>query len=174
MANLTRDDILYMTLDIGGAWGVAHAKRLIERVREIGCDLDYDAQVIEPAASLHDWGASPKYALKDVEHAVRSSQVVEAEILPHQALNADQKGCPLKAIERHDSRDPRSPVSNEALLLPEAVVLEIIGMIGMAREFGRGPKNIAACSQRILVRRDRIQGRFTLPRAQVALTLCRI
>lgn len=166
MAHLTRDDIIYMTLEIGETWAVAHAKRLIELVREIGSDLDYDAQVIELAAYLHDWGASPKYAQKDVEHAVRSRQVVEAEVLPRLALTEDQKGRLLEAFEFHDYRDPHPKASNEVLLLREADILEVIGMIGVAREFARGPKNVAACYQRILARRDGIQGHFTLPRAQ--------
>jgi HD superfamily phosphodiesterase len=173
-AYLTCDDTLYMTLEVGEAWAVAHAKRLIEWVREIESDLDYDSQALEPAASLHDCGASPKYAQKDVEHAVRSRRVIEAEVLPHLALNEDQKGRPLKAIESHDYRDPRPTVSNEALLLRKADMLGVIRMIGMAREFARGPKNVAACSRRILARRDGIQGRFTLPRAQTALTQCRV
>ncbi len=44
MAHLTHDDIIRTTLEIGEAWAAAHAKRLIERVREIGSDLDYDPQ----------------------------------------------------------------------------------------------------------------------------------
>lgn len=155
-----------MTLEVGEAWAVAHAKRLIEWVREIESDLDYDPQALEPAASLHDCGASPKYAPKDVEHAVRSRRVIEAEVLPHLALNEDQKGRPLKAIESHDYRDPRPTVSNEALLLRKADMLGVIRMIGMARSSREAPKNVAACSRRILARRDGIQGRFTLPREQ--------
>lgn len=166
MSHLTRDDIIRMTLEVGEAWAVAHAKRLIEPMREIGSDLDYDAQVIELAAYLHDWGASPKYAQKDVEHAVRSRQVVEAEVLPRLALTEDQKGRLLEAIEFHGDCDPRPTLSNKAQLLREADMLELIGMIGMAREFARGPKNVATCYQRILARRDEIWGRFTLPRAQ--------
>ena len=44
--------------------------------------------------------------------------------------------------------------------------LEFLGMMGMAREFARGPKNVETCYKRILSRRDGIQNRFTLPRAQ--------
>jgi hypothetical protein len=72
----------------------------------------------------------------------------------------------LEAIELHDYRDPRPVQSNEALLLREADMLEFLGMIGMAREFARGPKNVETCYKRILSRRHGIQGRFTIPRAQ--------
>jgi hypothetical protein len=39
-------------------------------------------------------------------------------------------------------------------------------MIGMARDFARGPRDVEACYRRILGRRADIQGRFTLPRAR--------
>jgi hypothetical protein len=81
-------------------------------------------------------------------------------------LSDGQKAILLEAIELHDYRDRCPTQSNEALLLREADMLEFLGMIGMAREFARGPKNVEACYKRILSRRYGIQGRFTLPRAQ--------
>jgi uncharacterized protein len=162
----TLEDILHMTAQVGEDWAVAHARRLIELVKQIGSDIPYDAQVIELAAYMHDWGAFPKYIQKDVEHAVRSRQVVEAEILPQLELTPTQKEVLLEAIDLHDYRDPRPPQSREALLLREADMLEFLGMIGMAREFARGPRNVDTCYKRILSRRNGIQGRFTLPRAQ--------
>ena len=163
---LTLDNIIQMTVQVGEDWAVAHAKRLIELVKQIGVDVPHDAHVMELAAYMHDWGAFPKYVKKDVEHAIRSRQVVEAEIMPHLDLTTAQKENLLEAIELHDYRDMRPTQSNEALLLREADMLEFLGMMGMAREFARGPKNVEACYKRILSRRDGIQGRFTLPRAQ--------
>ena len=166
IAQLTLDDIIQMTLDAGEDWAVAHAKRLIELGREIGTGLPCDHQVFALAAYLHDWGAFPKYARRNVEHAIRSRQVVEAEILPRLDLTPAQRDTLLEAIELHDYRDTRPAASNEALLLREADMLEFLGMIGMARDFARGPRNVETCYKRILSRRDDIQGRFTLPRAQ--------
>jgi HD superfamily phosphodiesterase len=164
--NLSLDDIVQMTQQVGGEWAVAHARRLIELVNQIGADLSRDAHLIELAAYLHDWGAFPSYAQKDVEHAIRSRQVVEAEILPRLDLTADQKTILLETIELHDYRDIRPPQSNEALLLREADMLEFLGMIGIARDFARGPKNVETCYKRILGRQADIRGRFTLPCAQ--------
>ena len=164
--SLSLDDIVQMTLDVGEDWAVAHAKRLIELVKRISDGLPYDLEVMELAAYMHDWGAFPKYMQKDVEHAVRSRQVVESAILPLLNLTADQKECLLEAIELHDYRDMRPTQSNEALLLREADMLEFLGMMGIAREFARGPKNVETCYKRILSRRDGIRDRFTLPRAQ--------
>lgn len=163
---LTLDDIIQKTRRVGEDWAVAHAKRLLELAQQIGVDIPYDFQVMELAAYLHDWGAFPAYIHQNMEHAIRSRQVVEAEILPYLNLTAEQKGILLEAIELHDYRDLRPPQSKEALLLREADMLEFLGMIGMAREFARGPKNVETCYKRILSRRYGIQGRFTLPRAQ--------
>ena len=163
---LTLDDIIHMTYEIGENWAVAHAKRLLELIKQIGVDLPYNFHVLELAAYLHDWGAFPKYIQKDVEHALRSRQVVEREILPYLNLTDEEKAILLETIELHDYRDPRPPQSKEALLLREADMLEFLGMIGMAREFARGPKNVETCYKRILSRRYGIQGRFTIPRAQ--------
>jgi HD superfamily phosphodiesterase len=163
---LTLDDIIQITLDIGEDWAVAHAERLLRLVDLIAADLPYDSDVMELAAYMHDWGAFPRYAEKNVEHAVRSRQVVEEEILSQLDLTSMQKDILMETIELHDYRDPRATRSNEALLLREADMLEFLGMIGMARDFARGPKNVEACYKRILSRRDDIQDRFTLPKAQ--------
>lgn len=164
--SLSLDDIIQMTMQVGEDWAVAHAKRLIELVKQINGDLPYDSHIMELAAYMHDWGAFPKYIQKDVEYAVRSRQVVESDILPHLPLTADQKDILLETIELHDYRDMRPTKSNEALLLREADMLEFLGMMGMAREFARGPKNVETCYKRILSRRDGIKDRFTLSRAQ--------
>lgn len=163
---LTMDDVIQMTLEVGGEWAVAHAKRLIELIKKISVGISYDAPVLELAAYLHDWGALPRYMQKDVEHAIRSRQVVEAELLHCLELSPDQQTVLLEAIELHDYRDLRPTQSPEALLLREADMLEFLGMIGMARDFARGPRNVETCYKRILSRRDDIQGRFTIPRAQ--------
>lgn len=165
-AKLTLTDIIKMTLEVGEDWAIAHARRLIELVKQISVDVPYDTHVMELAAYMHDWGAFPVYIQKDVEHAVRSRQVVESAIVPRLELTANQKETLLETIELHDYRDMRPTRSNEALLLREADMLEFLGVMGMAREFARGPKNVETCYKRILSRRNGIQNRFTLPRAQ--------
>lgn len=163
---LTLDDVIQMTLGVGEDWAVTHAKRLIELIKQIGAGIPYDMPVMEFAAYMHDWGAFPRYMQKGVEHAVRSRQVVEAEFLSCLDLTSAQKTVLLETIELHDYRDMRPTQLNEASLLREADMLEFLGMIGMARDFARGPRNVEACYKRILSRRDDIQGRFTLRRAQ--------
>ncbi len=163
---LTLDDIIQMTLEVGEDWAVAHAERLLKLIQQIGVDIPFDYQIMKFAAYMHDWGAFPKYIQKNVEHAVRSRQVVEEEILPQLGLTAEQQDILLEAIELHDYRDLRPTKSNEALLLRDADMLEFLGVIGMARDFARGPRNVDVCYKRILSRRAVIQSGFTLPRAQ--------
>ncbi len=91
---------------------------------------------------------------------------MEAEILPYLGLTTTQKDNLLEAIELHDYRDMRPTQSSEALLLREADMLEFLGMIGIARDFARGPRNVETCYKRILSRRADIRGRFTIPHAQ--------
>jgi HD superfamily phosphodiesterase len=166
MIPLTLDEIIQMTLQVGENWAVAHAKRLIELIKQIGTDIPYGPHIIELGAYMHDWGAFPTYMQKDMEHAIRSRQVVETEILGRLDLNPTQKMILLETIELHDYRDLRPTQSNEALLLREADMLEFLGAIGLARDFARGPRNVNMCYKRILSRRDDIQGRFTIPCAQ--------
>jgi HD superfamily phosphodiesterase len=166
VTQLTLNDIIQLTFDVGEDWAVAHAKRLLELGRQISADLPYDGQILALAAYLHDWGAFPKYTQKNVEHAIRSRQVVEKEIMPFLDLAPAQWDVLLETIELHDYRDIRPTKSNEALLLREADMLEFLGMMGMARDFARGPKNVETCYKRILSRRREIEGRFTLPKAQ--------
>lgn len=163
---LALDDIILLTKQAGEDWAVTHAEQLLKLIEQIGADLTYDSQVMELAAYMHDWGAFRKYMQKDVEHAVRSRQVVKSEILPRLNLTAYQKDTLLEAIELHDYRDMRPTRSNEALLLREADMLEFLGMIGIAREFSWGSKNLETCYRRILSRRNGIYGCFTLPRAR--------
>ena len=99
---LTLNDIIQMTLQTGENWAVAHAKRLLELIKQIGVDVPYDCHVMELATYMHDWGAFPKYIQKNVEHAIRSRQIVEMEILPRLDLTPTQKTILLESIELHD------------------------------------------------------------------------
>jgi hypothetical protein len=108
-----------------------------------------------------------------VDHALRSRQVAEAEILPFTALTPAQAAEVLEAIEQHDFRDPQPVRSHVALLLREADWLDMLGAIGVAREFAWGPNHLGAVLERIHQRRRLIPPRLTLPAAQ-ALAVRRV
>lgn len=85
------DNIIQMTFGVGESWAVTHAQRLLKLSADIGKDIAHDAHVLALAAYLHDWGAFARYLEKGVEHALRSRQVVEGEILPFLDLSQSAK-----------------------------------------------------------------------------------
>ncbi|MCC6612600.1 MAG: HD domain-containing protein [Anaerolineae bacterium] len=163
---LTLADIERMTREDGEGWGYAHVRRVLKLAAAIGADLDYDHEAFDWAVHLHDWGAFPRYRQPGVDHALRSRQIAECDILPQTALSARQAALILDAIEKHDYRDERPVETAEALVLREADFLDFLGVIGMAREFAWGPNNLQTCYERILARRNAVRARFTLPVAQ--------
>ena len=154
-----------MTIEYGEGWGYPHVCRVLRLVGEIAADTTCDENVVHYAAYLHDWGAFPRYRQAGVDHAIRSKQIAETEILPHTGLSASARQAVLEAIALHDYRDIR-PAYNEALVLREADMLDFLGVIGIAREFAWGPNNLRTCYERILARRSGIAGRLTLPKAK--------
>ncbi|MBK8987288.1 MAG: hypothetical protein IPM39_14630 [Chloroflexi bacterium] len=52
------------------------------------------------------------------------------------------------------------------MLLREADFLGFLGIIGLVREVGRGPKDLISAYKVVLSRREKIQDRFTLPAAK--------
>ncbi len=164
--NLSLDDLLEMTAQDGEGWGFAHVQRVRELAKLIGVDVPHDSYALTLAVVLHDWGAFPRYRVPGVDHALRSRQIAETDILPRMKLTPEMCRNILEAIEKHDYRDTRPVISNEALLLREADMLDLIGIVGMAREFAWGPNNLKVCHQRIRARLEGVRGRFTLPRAR--------
>jgi len=160
------EEIIQSTREVGGGWGFAHAARVLKLADLIGMNLEYNREAFAYAVYLHDWGAFPRYAKPGVDHALRSRQIAEVEILPQTSLSTGVQALVAEAIELHDYRDKRPYTSIESLLLREADWLDMLGVVGAAREFAWGPNNLQQCYDRILARRDGIQGRFTLPKAQ--------
>lgn len=163
---LTLLDLEQMTIADGEGWAITHVRRLLKLVDEIGMETSHDAQALTISIYLHDWGAFARYAQKGIDHALRSRQVAEVEILPYMELSPTAKEVILEAIEHHDFRNPRPVMSNEGLLLREADMLDFLGVIGIVREFAWGPKDLAISLRRILAKRETIQDRFSLPKAR--------
>jgi uncharacterized protein len=166
MTTLNLAKIESLTQEYGGGWALAHARRLFKLIERIGAGLEYDRQAVEWAVYLHDWGAYPKYAQPGVEHAPRSRQVAETEILPQADLSPAAKKIVLEAIDLHDYHDTRPVRSNEAILLREADYLDFLGAVGLARGFAGAGKDLPKGLKVILSRKECVQNRFTLPAAQ--------
>jgi len=155
-----------LTIEYGEGWAYSHVCRLLHLIEEIGAGLTYDNNVTLYAAYLHDWGAFPHYLLPGVKHTVRSVQVAENEILPYTTLSVSTQQAILDAIARHDYRDSWTGSTIEALLLREADMLDMLGVVGVLREFAWGPNNLKICYEHVLTRREGIIGHFQLPRAR--------
>lgn len=144
----------------GEDWAIDHARRLLDLIERIGADLDYNLQALTWAAYLHDWGAFRRYYRQGGDHAAISRQIAEAEILSSVDLPAAVNEIILEAIALHDYRDQRPVASIEARLLREADMLDLLGMVGIAREFAWGPNDLEICYRRILSRRNAIRERL--------------
>jgi uncharacterized protein len=156
-----------LTIEYGEGWGYPHVCRILRLIEEIGSGLTYDRDVTLYAAYLHDWGAFPRYRQPAMAHALRSMQLAELEILPHTNLSETTRQGVLDAISLHDYRDPRPAKAIESLLLREADMLDMLGVVGILREFAYGPNDLRVCYERVLARRSVIAGRLSLPRAKV-------
>lgn len=173
---LTLADVMEMTRVEGDAWKLSHVRRVLQLIALIGEGLVYDETAVTLATYLHDWGAYPRFQEPGVEHALRSRQVAETLILPRMDLPDTAVAIILETIEYHDYRDFRPVQSTEALLLREADFLDFLGIIGLVREYGRGPKDMESACRAVLKRRELIQDRFTLPvaRQMAAARLARL
>lgn len=168
---LTLDDIIELTGTEGDAWKLSHVRRVLQLIGLIGEGMVYNDTAVTIATYLHDWGAYPRFQQPGVEHALRSRQVAESLILPRMELPDTAVPIILETIEYHDYRDFRPVQSTEAILLREADFLDFLGIIGLVREYGRGPKEMESACRAVLKRREFIQDRFTLPIArQMAAT----
>lgn len=173
---LTLADVMEMTRVEGDAWKLSHVRRVLQLIGLIGAGMVYDQTAVTLATYLHDWGAYPRFQEPGVEHALRSRQVAETLILPRMDLPDTAVAIILETIEYHDYRDFRPVQSTEALLLREADFLDFLGIIGLVREYGRGPKDMESACRAVLKRRELIQDRFTLPvaRQMAAARLARL
>ena len=173
---LSLTDIMEITAAEGDPWKLSHVRRVLKMIQLIGDGLVYDETAVTIATYLHDWGAYPRFAQPGVEHALRSRQVAETMILPRMDLPETAVAVILETIEYHDYRDFRPVQSTEAVLLREADFLDFLGIIGLVREYGRGPKDLISAQKAVLARREKIQDRFTLPIAQqmAAVRLARL
>lgn len=163
---LNLQDIENLTIQSGEGWGITHVRRVLGLIDQIGRGMAYDQEAIQYATYLHDWGAFPHYSQAGVDHALRSRQIAETEILPQTALTGASVALILEAIERHDYRCMQPVQSVEALLLREADFLDFLGVIGIVRTFAWGPNNLQVCYDRVRARITGIQNRFTIPAAQ--------
>ncbi|SHH83913.1 HD domain-containing protein [Desulfosporosinus lacus] len=115
------------------AWGVKHCFRVYHLSKELSTHLSLDDEVLYTAAMLHDTGKYPVYALKNIDHALRSKGV-SANLLQQMMFSSVKLPIVLDAVENHMfySEPGRS---DEAVYLREADILDNMGNIGLMRLF---------------------------------------
>ncbi|WP_047808363.1 HD domain-containing protein [Desulfosporosinus acididurans] len=115
------------------AWGIKHCFRVYHLAKELSSHLMLDDEVLFAAAMLHDTGKYPIYAIKNVDHALRSKGVA-ANLLQQMMFSPDKIPLILDAVENHMyySEPGRS---DEAVYLRESDILDNLGNIGLMRLF---------------------------------------
>lgn len=115
------------------AWGLAHS----ERDYQISIDLAereniiVDRDVIFAAAFLHDLGAIDPFKDKNIEHSIRSVELVEP-ILAESGFPM-QKWPQVKAAILGHMYYAERPTENEAIVFHDADTLDFLGVIGITR-----------------------------------------
>ncbi|AET68766.1 putative domain HDIG-containing protein [Desulfosporosinus orientis DSM 765] len=115
------------------AWGVKHCFRVYHLSKELSSHLSLDDEVLYTSAMLHDTGKYPVYALKNIDHALRSKGVA-ANLLQQMMFPPEKIPLVLDAIENHMYYSEPGK-SDEAIYLRESDILDNLGNIGLMRLF---------------------------------------
>jgi uncharacterized protein len=154
MKEIDKAEIVLLTEEYGGQWGLNHTRRILQLISIIGKGQTYNAEVVWVAAHLHDWGGYAKWMQAGVDHALRSRQVAEAFWA--------EKGYPtgllpsiLNCIESHHGSDPERPI--EAILLSDADALDFLGVVGVLRDFSKKPGDLRKAFEVVQERKEKIR-----------------
>jgi uncharacterized protein len=156
-------EISRLTEEYGGPWGINHTRRLLQLISMIGEGLEYNRDAIWIAAHMHDWGAYPPWAEKEVEHAIRSRQVAE-DFLTKKEYPAELIRLVLKCIEFHHAGGELR--SLEATLLRDADILDFLGVVGVLRDFSKNSRDMRKAFKIAQGRRNSLPGLLCLEKAK--------
>lgn len=115
------------------AWGINHYNRIYELSLELAQkqNMKVDKDVLFAASMLHDIGAFEQYANEDVEHDVRSVELLEEIILP-MGFPKEKIDLVKDAMTTHMFYE--IPSSNEeSIVFHDADTLDFMGCIGITR-----------------------------------------
>lgn len=161
--NIDRDEIVRLTEEYGGQWGINHTRRLLHLVSIIGEGQQYDADAVWVAAHLHDWGGYSPWAQAGVDHALRSRQVA-GPFLAERGYPADWSELVLECIELHHSGDLDRSI--ESILLSDADALDFLGVVGVLRDFSKNPRDMRKAYQAARKRRTKVPGLLCLEKSR--------
>lgn len=160
---INKDEIIRLTEEYGGRWGISHTRRLLHLISIIGEGQQYNSEAVWLAAHLHDWGAYSKWAEPGVHHALRSKQVAETFLL-ERGYPEDLIELVLECIEFHHSGDPGRSV--ESILLSDADALDFLGIVGVLRDFSKNPRDMKKAYEATRKRREKVPGLICLDKSK--------
>lgn len=115
------------------AWGIAHSERNYQMsmilAEEEGIQVDKD--ILFATAFLHDIGAIDPYKKEEMEHSVRSVEIVEPLLASYGFPM--QKWPKVKATILGHMYYADRPTVDEAIIFHDADVLDFLGTIGIVR-----------------------------------------
>jgi len=136
---LDHDEIINLTQEYGLDWGMNHTKRLLHLIPILADGREYNEEAVWLAAHLHDWGGYAKFAKPGVEHYDRSVEVAR-DFLAERDCPEGLKELVLECIQHHHGGDPNRSI--ESILLADADILDLLGVVGFARCFGLAPRSV--------------------------------
>ena len=160
---IDRDEIAALTEEYGGAWGIAHTRRILHLVGLIAEGRRYDAEALWLAAHLHDWGGYAPWARPGTDHAARSAEVA-AGFLRERGCPPDTVALVTECISTHHTGGPGR--SLEAVLLSDADGLDFLGAIGVLRDFSKAPRDMRKAFDTARKRRERVPGLLCLEKSK--------
>ena len=159
-----RDEIVRLTKEYGGEWGVSHTLRLLRLIEIIGKDQEYNADVVWTAAYLHDWGGYSPWVQPGVDHALRSTQVAQT-FLQERSFSPAFIEHTLECIALHHTGGLNRSI--ESILLSDADALDFLGVVGVLRDVSKKPKDLKAAYETIQKRRAKLPGSLCLDKSKV-------
>jgi uncharacterized protein len=169
--NIDRNEIVRLTEEYGGQWGINHTRRLLQLISIIGEGQQYDSEAIWLAAHLHDWGGYSRWAQKDVDHTLRSAEVAET-FLTEIGCPDNLRGLVLECIKLHHSGGLNR--STESILLSDADALDFLGVVGVLRDFSKNEKDLRKAFEITKKRREKLPGSIVLEKSkEIAAERCK-
>ncbi len=146
-----------------GEWGKNHCLRLLESVKIISEDVDYDASILKLAIWLHDWGAYPEFVEVGKDHAIRSQEVARTYLTDNQ-IDEEVIEHVLECIGAHHSATYENSI--EAQILFDADTIDFVGLSGILREFSRYPKDLRKAYESAYLRATTFETRPLLSKSK--------
>ena len=116
------------------AWGYEHGLRDYTMAKQIaaGASIKYDDDVLFAASMLHDMGGFDPYARAGVDHAIRTTEVIDP-VLKAAGFPMEKSDAVKAAVRTHSYYDATKPTTSEAVLLHDADCLDFVGNVSVMR-----------------------------------------